>query len=96
MTAFPPDVIAAIMRHVNEDHPADSLLIVRILGGLPAAEDAVMSGMDADGIDFTVRLGGGDQCALRLPWSERLTERAQVRAEVVRMYEAARAVQPDG
>ena len=48
-----------------------------------------MSGMDADGIDFEATVAGGGTQQVRLPWSTRLTERAQVRAEVVRMHDEA-------
>jgi putative heme iron utilization protein len=90
MTAdpFTPDVVAQIMRHMNVDHAGDSLLICRSLGGQPDAQAAEMAGMDADGIDFRAVVNGSD-VDVRLPWSERLTERPQVRAEVVRMYQEA-------
>lgn len=88
---FTPDVVAAIMRHMNDDHAADNLLIVRVLGMRPDAVSARMSGMDADSIEFAARTGSGDEVAVRLPWSQRLTERAQVRAEVVRMHAEALA-----
>jgi putative heme iron utilization protein len=87
---FPPDVVAAVMRHMNEDHGADSLVICQGLGGQPGASSALMSGMDADGIDFVAIVDGGE-VTVRLPWSERLTERAQIRTEVTRIYHDARA-----
>lgn len=82
---FPPEVVAQIMRHMNDDHAADSLLIVRALGGRRDAETVRMSGMDADGIDFTV----GDGTAVRVRFSRRLTQRAEVRREVVDLYRRA-------
>lgn len=85
---FGPDVVAAVCRHMNDDHPDDSLLICRTLGNRPAAEAARMVALDADGADFEVTVGGGTE-RLRLPWSTTLTERPQIRAEVVRMYEQA-------
>jgi heme oxygenase (biliverdin-producing, ferredoxin) len=112
MTPFTPEVVGAITRHMNEDHAADSLLIVRMIGGLPEATAAVMTGLDATGADFACwvdeRVAGqadghadgqaGQPLVVRIPWSERLTERAQVRAEVVRLYGEARrraAARPD-
>ena len=83
---FPPEVVAQIMRHMNDDHAADSLLIVRALGGRPDATVVRMSGMDADGIDFTV---AGESVPVRVPFAYRLSERAEVRREVVRMYQEA-------
>ena len=84
---FPSDaVVAAIMRHMNEDHAEDSVLICRALGGQPGTTAATMTGMDADAIRFDATVAGDDAVAVTVPWQERLTERAQVRAEVVRMY----------
>jgi putative heme iron utilization protein len=88
---FTPEVIAAVMRHMNDDHQDDSLLICRALGGQPSATSAVMSGMDSGGIDFAATVDGRE-VAVRLPWSGRVTERAQIRAEVVRMHEQACAI----
>lgn len=88
-SAFPtPEVVAAIMKHMNEDHADDSVLICKSLGGEPSTTAAAMTGMDADGADFTAHTAAG-ATAVRVPWSERLTERGQVRVEVVRMYHEA-------
>ena len=87
---FTPDVVAAILAHMNDDHAADSLLIVRA-NGRPDAVVARMTGLDATGGDFTATLPDGGATAVRVPWSARLTERGQVRAEVVRLYGEARA-----
>ena len=84
--AFTPGVVDAIKRHMNVDHAEDSVLICRTLGGQPEATAAMMRGMDADGIDFIVQTPGAP-VDIRIPWSRRLTERAEVRAEVVRMYQ---------
>ncbi|WP_117214495.1 biliverdin-producing heme oxygenase [Allorhizocola rhizosphaerae] len=86
---FTADVVAQIMRHMNDDHAADSLLICRVLGGVPDATAARMSGMDAEGIEFVADVSGTTQ-QIRIPFSQRLTERAQVRAEVTRLYHEAR------
>jgi putative heme iron utilization protein len=88
---FTPEVVAAIMRHMNVDHAADSVLICRTLGAQASAESAEMTGMDAAGIEFRAMVAGR-AVTVRLPWSQQLTERAQVRAEVVRMYQQACAV----
>jgi putative heme iron utilization protein len=86
--AFPPDVVTAIMRHMNSDHADDCGVIVRGLGGQPAASAARMSGMDADGMDFVATVDG-QPTPVRIPFAERLTERRQVRAEAARMYRDA-------
>lgn len=85
---FPPEVVAQIAHHMNGDHADDNVLIVRGLGGAGDATAAQMSGMDADGMDFTAAINGVE-VPIRIPFSERLTERRQVRAEAVRMYHEA-------
>jgi putative heme iron utilization protein len=94
---FPPEVVAQIARHMNGDHADDNVLIVRGLGGANGATAARMSGMDADGMDFQAAVDG-IEVPIRIPFSARLTERRQVRAEAVRMYQqacAALGVPPD-
>ncbi len=85
---FPPDVVAQIARHMNADHADDNVLIVRALGGMPAATAARMSGLDADAMEFAAVVDG-IEVPVRIPFAERLTERRQVRAEAVRMYREA-------
>ncbi len=90
-TVFTPDVVAQIMRHMNDDHADDNVLIARGLGGQPGTTEARMSGMDADGMDF-VAVVDGVEVPVRIPFAERLTERRQVRGEAARMYHEACAV----
>jgi putative heme iron utilization protein len=85
---FPPEVVAQITRHMNDDHAEDNVLIVRGLGGVDAATAARMSGMDADGMEFAAAVDGVE-VPVRIPFATRLTERQQVRAEAVRMYREA-------
>ncbi|WP_433220516.1 DUF2470 domain-containing protein [Dactylosporangium sp. CS-047395] len=85
---FTEDVIAAVSRHMNDDHEDDNVLIVRALGGRPDATGARMTGMDGEGIDFTATVNG-QAVPVRVPFSRPLTERAEVRPEVVRLYREA-------
>ncbi|WP_305786057.1 DUF2470 domain-containing protein [Symbioplanes lichenis] len=85
---FPPDVVDQVARHMNDDHAEDNVLIVRGLGGVGAASAARMSGMDADGMDFEATVNG-IAVPVRIPFSERVTERRQIRMEAVRMYQEA-------
>ncbi|GIH29047.1 hypothetical protein Aph01nite_73570 [Acrocarpospora phusangensis] len=84
---FTDEAIAAIKRHMNDDHADDALLIVRALGGRPAATAAITTNVDGEAIYFEV---DGDE--VRIPWSTTLSERAQVRTEVVKLYEQACSV----
>jgi putative heme iron utilization protein len=85
---FPADVVAAVCAHMNDDHADDTLLICRALGGRPEATAARMVGLDAHAGDYVVGAPAGEE-PLRIPWSHPLTSRAEVRMEVVRMYEEA-------
>ncbi|MFI5890491.1 DUF2470 domain-containing protein [Actinoplanes sp. NPDC051513] len=85
---FSPEVVEQIARHMNDDHSDDNVLIVRALGGIPAATAARMSGMDADAMEFAAVVDG-IEVPVRIPFSERLAGRRQVRAEAVRMYRDA-------
>jgi putative heme iron utilization protein len=88
MNPFPPEVVAQIASHMNGDHTDDNLLIVRALGGMPQATAARMSGLDADAMEFAAAVDG-IEVPVRIPFSERLSERGQVRVETVRMYREA-------
>lgn len=85
---FSPEVVAAVTAHMNDDHPEDTLLICRALGGRPEATAARMTGLDGDGGDYAVTVDDTEH-AVRIPWARPLTERPQIRAEVVRMYQEA-------
>ena len=87
-TQFPPDVVEAVCRHMNDDHAEDGLLIVRTLGGHPDAERVVADGLDGEGMDFTVEAGGRSS-RVRVPFDAPVTERPQVRLAVVRLHEKA-------
>lgn len=93
---FSTDVVAAIARHMNDDHAEDNVTICRGLGGQPGTTAATMTGMTPDGIVFAAAVEGADhgqadQVEVIVPWSEPITERAQVRMEVVRMHTEASA-----
>jgi hypothetical protein len=85
---FSPEVVTAVLSHMNEDHSEDSVLICRALGGTPDATAARMSGLDNDAAYFEATVGQAT-VDIRIPFSERLTERPQIRAEVTRMYAEA-------
>lgn len=87
-TPFTPDVVQAIKRHMNDDHGDDALLICKGLGGQPEAASATTADVDAEAIEFVAVVDGRD-VTVRVPWSTTLTERAQVRREVVRLYQEA-------
>lgn len=86
--AFAADEVAAILRHMNSDHPEDGLVMCQALGGQPEATSALVTGVDKAGIDFEAVVSGSP-VAVRLPWARQLEARAEVRGEVVRLYHEA-------
>jgi hypothetical protein len=84
---FAPEVVAAICRHMNEDHPDDCVRMVHGLGGVEATS-VTMTGLDDLSAFFTATTSAGP-VDVTLPWSHRLTERGEVRLEVVAMHEQA-------
>jgi putative heme iron utilization protein len=89
--SFPPDVVAAVLRHMNEDHAEDGLLICRAFGDVPSATSATITGVDGNGMDFTVVADGGER-RVRIPWGAPISTRAEIRVGVVRLYREACAV----
>ena len=88
---FPPDVVDAILRHMNGDHTDDNLLIARAFVA-PAAEASVMTGLDGDGGFWDVTVDGATSRA-SVAWpAGPITERGEVRREIVALYDEACAV----
>lgn len=87
---FTDEVIAAVKKHMNEDHAEHSLAIVRTLGRQPAAIGARVSDVDPAGAVFTADLPDGP-LEVRVPWSRPITERRNFREEFVDMYERSLA-----
>ena len=85
---FPPDVVAAVCRHMNDDHRADALLICRTLGGVPDADEVTTTGFDRDALLLRASGPRGER-SVRVPWPAPVTERAEVRRAVVELYERA-------
>lgn len=92
---FSKNVIDAVVTHMNDDHAEDCLLLVRALGGLPAATAATMTSMDPEGLVFEARLADGPQVA-RVAWPSVPTDRADVRRQVVVLHELAAAAADPG
>jgi len=89
LAAFPPDVVAAVCRHLNDDHAADLLLIARTLGGLPAAASATAVGIDAESLQVAARLDGRTE-QVRIAFAAPASQRSQLRFAVVELHERAR------
>lgn len=75
------------MAHMNGDHPEDNLLIARAFGD-PDATSATMIDLDQAGGRWTYTVGGHSE-SVTVPWSTTISERAEIRREVVVMYDRA-------
>jgi len=75
---------------MNGDHLDDSLLISRAFGSLDAQE-ASMTDLDENGGTFVYSING-QTTELSVPWTAPISERAEIRREVVVMYDNACAV----
>ena len=72
---------------MNDDHNDDSLLIARAFGA-PDATAATMTSLDETGGTWLVT-SGDEQSELTVPWSTTISERAEIRREIVVLYDAA-------
>jgi hypothetical protein len=84
------DIVAAVLAHMNGDHPEDCAVICRALGGRPDTTEARMTGLDLEGFDFLATDADG-QHPVRVPCHAPLEDRAQIRAEAARMYHESAA-----
>lgn len=90
MTDFAPDIVDAVLRHMNDDHNDDNLLIAQAFGSRDAWA-ATMIGLDGSAGRWAY-LVGDDERELEVPWSVPITERAEIRREIVVLYDRACAV----
>jgi hypothetical protein len=84
---FPASTVDAVLAHMNSDHNDDNLLIVRAFGSRDAAS-ATMTTLDHRGATWAYVTGGADH-ELTLPWRAEISERAEIRQEIVALYDAA-------
>lgn len=87
---FDEATLSGVLRHMNDDHSDDNLLISRAFSvdGEPVA--ARMIGFDGAGGDWSVELADGGSTTVRVPWpGGPITQRPEVRREIVALYDAA-------
>jgi Protein of unknown function (DUF2470) len=84
---FPPETVAAVLAHMNSDHNDDNLLIVRAFGDRDATH-AAMTTLDHRGGTWTYAAAGMDR-ELTLPWTAEISERPEIRREIVVLYDRA-------
>ena len=81
---FSDEIVAAVLAHMNDDHTDDNLLIVRAFGA-PDATAAVMTTLDRTGATWVYTSDAEHE--LTVPWLGPIGERAEIRREIVRLYD---------
>jgi hypothetical protein len=85
---FDDAALTGVLRHMNGDHADDNLLIVRAFAPESEVIAATMIGFDGDGGDWRAQPLTGDEFVVRVPWpGGPITERAEVRREIVAIYD---------
>ena len=87
MPIFEASTVSAVLDHMNNDHPDDNLLIVRAFATADATA-AVMTDLDHLGGTWTYEAGDA-QAELTVPWSGEISERGEIRREIVALYDTA-------
>lgn len=85
---FDAGVESAVLGHMNADHAADGLVMVR---GLTDAADATAVeaiAVGQEGMRFRVTRDAGD-CERTIAWDRPIRERADIRASVVALHASA-------
>jgi hypothetical protein len=86
---FEPDVIAAILRHMNDDHRDDNLLITRAFVDREISS-AEMVRFDGDGGTWLVATAATSPAEATIAWpGGSISERPAVRREIVALYDEA-------
>jgi len=88
--AFDEAALAGVLGHMNRDHADDNLLIARAFAPGDDIVSARMTGFDGDGGRWDAALADGGSSEVRVPWpGGPITERPQVRREIVALYDEA-------
>lgn len=88
MTTFSAEIVSAVLAHMNSDHNGDNLLIVRAFAESSAISAAMVALDDTEGT-WQYSDVNGIEHHVTVPWSTVITERAEIRHEIVRLYDKA-------
>lgn len=86
------DALAAIGRHMNEDHAADNVVICQGLGGHDDVVAAVFTGMTTTEAVFAATGTDGTETEVRVPFANEVTARPEVRTEIASLYHRSAAI----
>lgn len=90
--ALDPEAVAAVVAHMNGDHAEDNVVICRGAGARPDVVRAELVDLDAESLTFEVETTSGTTEVLTVAFRRAVTERAQVRHEVVRLFDESVAL----
>ncbi len=86
--SFEPALVTAVLHHMNDDHAADNLLIARAFGDRRAGS-ARMVGVDGRAGHWVYTAADSIDQPLRVAWSQPISERSEIRREIVVLYDRA-------
>lgn len=87
---FDDAALRGVLSHMNNDHTDDNVLIASALGGVPDVVGAEMVGFDGDGGQWRIATAGGGEEVVTIAWpGGAISERREVRREIVALYDLA-------
>ncbi len=87
---FDDATLAGVLGHMNNDHRDDNMLIARAYADRADIVSAEMTSFDGDGGEWRVVTASGAEDVVRIPWpGGAITERPEVRREIVALYDGA-------
>lgn len=87
---FSAEVVRAVLHHMNDDHAADSLDIVRAFVD-SHAQSAVMTGCDQFGGVWQYTTASGETAEARIEWAREALERKDLKTEIVDLLTRAQS-----
>jgi hypothetical protein len=88
VTTFSAEIVSAVLAHMNSDHNGDNLLIVRAFAE-SAAISAAMVSLDSTEGTWQYSDPDGVEHHVSVSWNTTISERAEIRQEIVRLYDRA-------
>ena len=87
---FDDAALTGVLGHMNDDHADDNLLIARAFSPLPDVISSEMVTFDGAAGQWRIITADGAEDVIRVPWpGGEITERREVRREIVALYDEA-------